>query len=344
MSRELQRKRTPVNYAQPPAQECFSRNIFTCLSGFVPEGTTFKTMTMIESLLKASFIASFLLLFSCKNQPQEPVQTADKRLDFTIVPGERFGLITPAAATREAVLAAYGDSAKVDSIYLIDGMFDVGVVIFPNNPRNRVDVYWDNENDPLRPAFIRIVGDSTGTTDWKTPDGITLGTPLAEIERLNGKPFKINGLDWDYGGRVADWQGGKLAGTGLFFVFHHAGQADPKLLGETIFDSNDPLAVAGGIEVGMLDVRFFAREKLPACLEAKVAEISPKNTPFFVSKMNVNGQDHFWFSDGAMAVDGLEYVYDAECKVLCTLGGMRKPDECAKVYDAGKWTLLWEQY
>jgi hypothetical protein len=42
-------------------------------------------------------------------------------------------------------------------------------------------------------------------------NGIHIGSALAEVEKLNGKPFKLSGFDWDYGGHVRDWQGGALA-------------------------------------------------------------------------------------------------------------------------------------
>src|SRR5215475_8277814 len=28
--------------------------------------------------------------------------------------------------------------------------------------------------------------------------------------KMNAKPFKLSGFDWDYGGRVTDWRGGVL--------------------------------------------------------------------------------------------------------------------------------------
>jgi hypothetical protein len=33
---------------------------------------------------------------------------------------------------------------------------------------------------------------------------------LAEIEKINGKPFKLYGFEWDFGGRSSNWQGGEL--------------------------------------------------------------------------------------------------------------------------------------
>ena len=44
------------------------------------------------------------------------------------------------------------------------------------------------------------------------PNGIRRGMTLAEVEKLNGRPFVLVGFDWDYGGAVTDWKGGALAG------------------------------------------------------------------------------------------------------------------------------------
>lgn len=41
--------------------------------------------------------------------------------------------------------------------------------------------------------------------------GIRLGMRLTDLERINGGPFTVMGFDWDYGGTVTNWRGGKLA-------------------------------------------------------------------------------------------------------------------------------------
>ena len=62
-----------------------------------------------------------------------------------------------------------------------------------------------------------------------------------------------------------------------------------------------------------------------------------------VYKMPVNGIDHYWLQSGAAAYDGIEFIYDANCKEVCKTGGMRKPLDCMKAYEAGKWELVWEE-
>ena len=36
-------------------------------------------------------------------------------------------------------------------------------------------------------------------------------TSLKDLERRNGRPFKLMGFGWDYSGTVSSWDGGNLA-------------------------------------------------------------------------------------------------------------------------------------
>jgi hypothetical protein len=80
-------------------------------------------------------------------------------------------------------------------------------ILYPDDPKARLEVIWQDERTRRRPALIRAKDQSA----WGAANGIRIGTTLAEIERMNGKPFKLSGFDWDHGGRVTDWRGGALA-------------------------------------------------------------------------------------------------------------------------------------
>jgi hypothetical protein len=296
---------------------------------------------------KSLFLLLLAALFfaACGEKPAPPPETAPvATIDYTIVPGQKIGLINLQNATQEGILAAYGKDAKVDSVYLGEGMFGQGVVIFPNDPRNKVEVYWDKDWDPSRPSTIRIYGDSTGT-DWKTEQGITIGTSMAEVEKINGKPFSVSGFGWDYGGFVMDWNGGKLdASIGL--RFEPSANASEKIVGEGGHRTDEPEMVAADPKVSMMDFRFLANDKLPDCI-TKLVEADKESGKMNVFKMNVNGTDHYWLSSGAAAYDGVEMIYelgaDGTCKEVCKTGGMRQPLACMKAYEQGKWQLVWEE-
>jgi hypothetical protein len=79
-------------------------------------------------------------------------------------------------------------------------------VVFPSDPKRRLEVLWHDESARQRPSAFVINGAST----WVVPTGLRIGSALAEVEKQNGKPFKLSGFDWDLGGTVTDWQGGAL--------------------------------------------------------------------------------------------------------------------------------------
>ncbi len=188
---------------------------------------------------------------SSNQQDSTAVNTeADPRLDFTIVPGTRAGLIDLTSATAADVLKAYGDLAQEDSIHLGEGIFEPGIVLFKES-KNRVDLYWDAAMGSDRPSYVSIYG-KDGQTDWSTPNGITIGTTLEEMQRLNGKPFELYGFGWDYGGYVSDWKGGKLAGRGLSIRFEPGagGEAAMELVGDVTLSSDNPALKSVKASVG----------------------------------------------------------------------------------------------
>ena len=79
-------------------------------------------------------------------------------------------------------------------------------MLYPEDAKARLEFVWHDERARRRPALIRVKDQST----WAAANGIRIGAALADIEKMNGKPFKLSGFDWDYGGRVTDWRGGAL--------------------------------------------------------------------------------------------------------------------------------------
>jgi hypothetical protein len=79
-------------------------------------------------------------------------------------------------------------------------------ILFPNDPKRRLEVLWQNEAARSGTSLIVI----TAQSGWTAPKGLHLGMPLAALERLNGKSFKLTGFDKDNFAAVTDWQGGVL--------------------------------------------------------------------------------------------------------------------------------------
>jgi len=93
-----------------------------------------------------------------------------------------------------------------NAIIKYDDEFDAEVtVLFPNDPKRRLKVAWKDQKGRRGLGHVTIVGRSS----WSVA-GLMTGTPLAEAERLNGGPFKLNYFDGDYAGAITSWLGGRF--------------------------------------------------------------------------------------------------------------------------------------
>ncbi len=132
---------------------------------------------------------------------------ADTPNDWQIVSGDRVGKITSKSSESD-LRKAYGNEnvAEVE-VSLGEGSTEKGTMLFPNDPRKRLQILWKDKNKKRNPERVEWTGDSSL---WQTKSGIKLGSRLKEIEKWNGKPFKLAGFGWDYEGTVTSWEGGAL--------------------------------------------------------------------------------------------------------------------------------------
>ena len=137
--------------------------------------------------------------------------------DWTIEPGVRVGPVT-AQATEASLVESFGRrNVGRSTIDMGEGQEATATIVFPGDSARMVAILWRDTVGLSRPERVYINGRKS---KWATPEGITLGTPLSVIERLNGGPFNLAGFDWDYGGTVIDGGGGRLA---------YLGHSDPAL-------------------------------------------------------------------------------------------------------------------
>jgi hypothetical protein len=116
-----------------------------------------------------------------------------------------------------------------------EGETAMATVVFPKDARSRLEISWQDEAARKRPAAITI----SDRSQWTGPKGLKIGTTLAEVEKLNGKPFELSGFDWDYGGFVTGWRGGalpELGGCTISLRFRHADKVSASALRPVIGD------------------------------------------------------------------------------------------------------------
>ena len=100
----------------------------------------------------------------------------------------------------------------------------MATVLFPKDAKRRLEVWWDNETSRSGTYLVVINGQST----WTAPKGLKLGLQIAQLERLNGKPFKLKGFGSGNEGTVSDWQGGALESIAGGFKVGVSLRADAK--------------------------------------------------------------------------------------------------------------------
>ena len=103
-------------------------------------------------------------------------------------------------------------------------------VLFPNDPKHRLEVWWANPAARSQTYLIVINGQST----WTAPAGMKLGLTLAQLEKLNHKPFKVKGFNKDGVATVSDWDGGLLANLAGGCKSGLSLRADPKVPADAI--------------------------------------------------------------------------------------------------------------
>lgn len=173
-----------------------------------------------------------------------------------------------AGTTLQELQQRFGkDNVSVQDIDGAEGQVFHGVMLFPNDPAQRAALYFQDEKALRGLSMINI---SEATSRWKLESGIGIGTPFAEVRRLNGKPFTFSGFEWDYGGSIIDWQGGKLANPGkataLPYLRLQMAEADLQgkdyPIGDAPFSSDDPRWAGLKMTVGEIRVGFPGEDDL----------------------------------------------------------------------------------
>jgi hypothetical protein len=170
-----------------------------------------------------SFILIFSLLVIC--------QTAAKAQNWVIVPGRSVGQIRAGTSERDLIKIYGRKNVKRAEINVGEGETVQGTILFPNQPRQRAFVLWKDAATRQNPESISI---RDKNTFWKTSRGITMGTTLRTIEKLNGRAFALTGFGWDYSGTVLHSNGGILKEFGI--------EKDDEISGRTLILRLEPAA------------------------------------------------------------------------------------------------------
>ncbi|QDQ73458.1 hypothetical protein FNZ56_06035 [Pseudoluteimonas lycopersici] len=99
------------------------------------------------------------------------------------------------------------DNVRIGEVPGAEGERVDGVILFPDDASRRAYLYFEDAQRNTGLSLVRVFDDGSR---WRLDNGIGIGTPLSDILRRNGKPIRFFGLDWDYGGAITNWNGGRL--------------------------------------------------------------------------------------------------------------------------------------
>lgn len=147
-----------------------------------------------------------------------------------------------ARSSHAALVKAYGRRNVVyQRVEAEEGESHLATVLFPREPERRVVITWRDASRRRAIDTVTIEAPSR----WTSRRGISIGTGLSDVMRLNGRPFTLLGFGWDYAGTVVDWRGGAMQdppGTCRLIVRFEPGTngpGDPD--GDREFASDDPV-------------------------------------------------------------------------------------------------------
>jgi hypothetical protein len=113
-----------------------------------------------------------------------------------------------ASDTETELITRYGTAnVRRDSIYEGEGMHAGGAIVFPGDSLRELEVIWLDAKNFARPRRVIVRG---RRSRWALFPGVSLGTCLTEVERINGRPFKIYGFGFDGAGVSDGWGKGRL--------------------------------------------------------------------------------------------------------------------------------------
>jgi hypothetical protein len=122
-----------------------------------------------------------------------------------LISGRQVGPVTE-VSTRADIAAVVGSAnMKEGEVYLGEGQTSPATIIYPDQPKKTMKIVW--KPGPQVSATPESVWLEGKESEWHTPSGVSLGTGLSRLEKLNGVPFALLGFEWDLGGGVNSWGG-----------------------------------------------------------------------------------------------------------------------------------------
>ncbi len=186
---------------------------------------------MMRSTLSGAAALAAVLLAACTPETTAPETApppvADIAAPETAAAPENHSLVPTiscapnamftAATTRQGLIDTHGaENISEAKVPWVDSELDA-VILWADNPGMRAEVLWFGDKAG-KPEAARVSGGPESL--WVGPEGLLMGSTVADIEQANGGPFIMTAFENHNHGEVSDFLGGKLdaaAGAGCRF-------------------------------------------------------------------------------------------------------------------------------
>ena len=155
--------------------------------------------------------------------------------DWVCIPGQRVGAITQETTEKDLIVIFSALNIKnftTEANEFEGTPSETYTYIFPNT-KNEIQIQWKQQK-------IWIISIYKKGCQWKTIEGITIGSSLDKLLNINKKDFYISGYGWEYGGWVTSWNDGRLAKhQGKMDIFFNEGNGSlkgKKFIGDQVKD------------------------------------------------------------------------------------------------------------
>ncbi len=234
----------------------------------------------------------------------------DTRIDWTFVPGARVGPIT-AETDYDALVSFFGAENVIDApVHLGEGETEPGTAVLANTP-NAVVIQWAVYRKQPKAVYISAEG-----SQWKSLDGVGIGTPLSTLVGLNGKPVSFAGFEWDNSGYVTSWNDGALERSYTLGSRFELNLAAPEphpddylaFAGDTVFSSDLAAVARLNLRINRIIVHLGAKPSQPSSPQTQTPQTLRSYTTgaqYYVlaSKLNMRSRPEL----GADLVTGIPY-------------------------------------
>jgi len=172
---------------------------------------------------------------------------------WKLIPYKQVGPINDRFTEQDLINTFGAANVKRETVGRRWGETIPATILFPET-KNKVTIEWLDGKPYQRIKKLRIEEDGS---DWQTAEGIRIGTTFDDLKRINQGPFQFYGFDWEYAGKVDDWQGGNIHKYMTVFLTPKNPKAVfPAMLGDSLYLSEHPKANEAGFYVSSIEIRM----------------------------------------------------------------------------------------